>query len=68
MLHTLMNMITPFHGGGCLKFRLSYQFEPGEEADGVTGTYPAAIELNQVEPIGLRLRLIPVCGTSCWLH
>lgn len=34
-----------------LKFRLSYQFEPGEEADGVTVHIPLPL-LNQVEPIG----------------
>lgn len=34
-----------------LKFRLSYQFEPGEEADGVTLHIPLPL-LNQVEPIG----------------
>ena len=36
---------------GRLKFRLSYQFEPGEEADGVTVHIPLPL-LNQVEPIG----------------
>ena len=34
-----------------LKFRLSYQFEPGDEADGVTVHIPLPL-LNQVEPIG----------------
>ena len=36
---------------GRLKFRLSYQFEPGEEADGVTVHIPLPL-LNQVEPLG----------------
>ncbi|MDD2343617.1 MAG: ATP-dependent RNA helicase HrpA [Tolumonas sp.] len=36
---------------GRLKFRLSYQFEPGEEADGVTVHIPLPL-LNQVEPVG----------------
>lgn len=36
---------------GRLKFRLSYQFEPGEEADGVTVHIPLPL-LNQVEAIG----------------
>jgi ATP-dependent helicase HrpA len=36
---------------GRLKFKLSYQFEPGEEADGVTVTIPLAL-LNQVEDTG----------------
>lgn len=36
---------------GRLKFRLTYQFEPGEEADGVTVHIPLPL-LNQVEPIG----------------
>jgi ATP-dependent helicase HrpA len=35
---------------GRLKFRLSYQFEPGDEADGVTVHIPLPL-LNQVEPI-----------------
>lgn len=34
-----------------LKFRLSYQFEPGEEADGVTVHIPLPL-LNQVEAVG----------------
>jgi ATP-dependent helicase HrpA len=36
---------------GRLKFRLTYQFEPGDEADGVTVHIPLPL-LNQVEPIG----------------
>ncbi|MGV2470431.1 DUF3418 domain-containing protein, partial [Bacillus subtilis] len=36
---------------GELKFRLSYQFEPGTDADGVTVHIPLAI-LNQVQNIG----------------
>ncbi len=36
---------------GRLKFRLTYQFEPGEEADGVTVHIPLPL-LNQVEPVG----------------
>ncbi|WP_272682334.1 ATP-dependent RNA helicase HrpA [Providencia sp. PROV120] len=36
---------------GELKFRLSYQFEPGTEADGVTVHIPLAI-LNQVHNVG----------------
>lgn len=36
---------------GDLKFRLSYQFEPGTDADGVTVHIPLAI-LNQVQNIG----------------
>nr|WP_024873269.1 ATP-dependent RNA helicase HrpA [Tolumonas lignilytica] len=36
---------------GRLKFRLSYQFEPGDEADGVTVHIPLPL-LNQVELIG----------------
>lgn len=36
---------------GDLKFRLSYQFEPGTDADGVTVHVPLAI-LNQVQNIG----------------
>ncbi len=36
---------------GRLKFRLSYQFEPGEEADGVTVHIPLPL-LNQVEAVG----------------
>ncbi len=36
---------------GRLKFKLSYQFEPGEAADGVTVHIPLAV-LNQVEPEG----------------
>lgn len=36
---------------GKLKFRLTYQFEPGDAADGVTVHIPLPL-LNQVEPIG----------------
>ncbi|MEF1221204.1 DUF3418 domain-containing protein, partial [Photobacterium damselae] len=36
---------------GNLKLKLSYQFEPGEDNDGVTVHVPLAI-LNQVEPDG----------------
>ncbi|MDR2241235.1 MAG: ATP-dependent RNA helicase HrpA [Providencia alcalifaciens] len=36
---------------GDLKFRLSYQFEPGTDADGVTVHIPLAI-LNQVQNVG----------------
>ncbi|WP_273842277.1 ATP-dependent RNA helicase HrpA [Providencia rettgeri] len=36
---------------GDLKFRLSYQFEPGTDADGVTVHIPLAV-LNQVQNIG----------------
>ncbi|WP_299018547.1 ATP-dependent RNA helicase HrpA [uncultured Photobacterium sp.] len=36
---------------GNLKFKLSYQFEPGEDSDGVTVHVPLPI-LNQVEPDG----------------
>lgn len=36
---------------GLLKFKLTYQFEPGDAADGVTVHIPLPL-LNQVEPIG----------------
>ncbi|HEX4787609.1 MAG TPA: DUF3418 domain-containing protein, partial [Actinospica sp.] len=36
---------------GRLRFRLTYQFEPGADADGVTVHVPLAV-LNQVEPDG----------------
>ncbi|WP_052122334.1 ATP-dependent RNA helicase HrpA [Chelonobacter oris] len=36
---------------GNLKLKLSYQFEPGSEADGVTAHIPLAL-LNQIEPQG----------------
>ena len=39
---------------GKLRFKLTYQFEPGADADGVTVHIPLAV-LNQVEPDGLRL-------------
>ncbi|WP_349262260.1 ATP-dependent RNA helicase HrpA [Actinocrinis sp.] len=36
---------------GRLRFKLTYQFEPGADADGVTVHVPLAV-LNQVEPVG----------------
>jgi ATP-dependent helicase HrpA len=36
---------------GRLRFKLTYQFEPGADADGVTVHIPLAV-LNQVEPVG----------------
>jgi ATP-dependent RNA helicase HrpA len=36
---------------GRLRFNLTYQFEPGADADGVTVHVPLAV-LNQVEPVG----------------
>jgi ATP-dependent helicase HrpA len=36
---------------GRMKFRLTYQFEPGADADGVTVHIPLAV-LNQVDPAG----------------
>ena len=36
---------------GKLRFKLTYQFEPGADADGVTAHIPLAV-LNQVEPEG----------------
>lgn len=41
---------------GRIKLKLSYQFEPGEAADGVTVHIPLAI-LNQVEPAGFEWQI-----------